>query len=384
MIKKFSVRNYKNFQETLVLDFGKVGGYKFNSECISNNIISKSLIYGRNATGKTNLGEALTDIIDIIYPRPHRLKNDRILNANSDELVATFAYEFIFGNDIIEYEYQRNLKRDLVTEKLKINDNNIFDMDFEKGILSNVSLETIGAETIQIEKYIETMRHTLGEMDDEDNTQVPFLRYILNNAALMPNSVLNKLEDFVRRIRVSVVSNVIFPRSRFNMPFNEYLSESDNLQKFQDFLNVMGVECKLAVIRSADGQNELFFKHKSLIPFYENASSGTLTLLAFYRRLLANDRKPSLYYMDEFDAFYNYEMSEKMVKYLKLNFPESQIILTTHNTNLMTNQLMRPDCLFILSRTGKVTALCDATERELREGHNLEKLYIGGEFEKYE
>lgn len=384
MIKKFSVRNYKNFQETLVLDFGKVGGYKFNSECISNNIISKSLIYGRNATGKTNLGEALTDIIDIIYPRPHRLKNDRILNANSDELVATFVYEFIFGNDIIEYEYQRNLKRDLVTEKLKINDNNIFDMDFEKGILSNVSLETIGAETIQIEKYIETMRHTLGEMDDEDNTQVPFLRYILNNAALMPNSVLNKLEDFVRRIRVSVVSNVIFPISRFNMPFNEYLAESDNLQKFQDFLNVMGVECKLAVIRSADGQNELFFKHKSLIPFYENASSGTLTLSAFYRRLLANDRKPSLYYLDEFDAFYNYEMSEKMVKYLKLNFPESQIILTTHNTNLMTNQLMRPDCLFILSRTGKVTALCDATERELREGHNLEKLYIGGEFEKYE
>ena len=58
--------------------------------------------------------------------------------------------------------------------------------------------------------------------------------------------------------------------------------------------------------------------------------------------------------------------------------------MTTHNTNLMTNQLMRPDCVFILSRDGRITALCDATDRELREGHNLEKLYIGGEFEKYE
>ena len=100
--------------------------------------------------------------------------------------------------------------------------------------------------------------------------------------------------------------------------------------------------------------------------------------------MLAGDRKPSLFYMDEFDAFYNYEISEKIVRYLKKNFPNSQIILTTHNTNLMTNHLMRPDCLFILSRTGKITALCDATERELREGHNLEKLYIGGEFEQYE
>ena len=44
--------------------------------------------------------------------------------------------------------------------------------------------------------------------------------------------------------------------------------------------------------------------------------------------------------------------------------------MTSHNTNLMTNRLMRPDCLFILSRTGTLTSLCNATERELREGHN--------------
>ena len=41
-------------------------------------------------------------------------------------------------------------------------------------------------------------------------------------------------------------------------------------------------------------------------------------------------------------------------------------------------------CLFILSREGNLTALCNATQRELREGHNLEKMYISGEFEKYE
>ena len=29
---------------------------------------------------------------------------------------------------------------------------------------------------------------------------------------------------------------------------------------------------------------------------------------------------------------------------------------------------------------GKITSLRKATDRELREGHNLEKLYKGGEF----
>lgn len=41
---------------------------------------------------------------------------------------------------------------------------------------------------------------------------------------------------------------------------------------------------------------------------------------------------------------------------------------------------MSPDCLFILPSEGKLTALCDATGRELREGHNLERMYISGEF----
>ena len=74
-------------------------------------------------------------------------------------------------------------------------------------------------------------------------------------------------------------------------------------------------------------------------------------------------------------------MSERFLKYLKTEFPDCQIILTTHNTNLMTNRLMRPDCLFILSRDGVLTPLNKATSRELREGHNLEKLYMSGEFE---
>ena len=87
--------------------------------------------------------------------------------------------------------------------------------------------------------------------------------------------------------------------------------------------------------------------------------------------------------MDEFDAFYNYELAENVVKILKMKYPDCQVVLTSHNTNLMTNRIMRPDCLFILSKYG-LTPISRATARELREGHNLEKMYIGGEFSKSE
>ena len=152
----------------------------------------------------------------------------------------------------------------------------------------------------------------------------------------------------------------------------------------RDSLNTMGIKCKLVLKKLPDGQRELYFSHDKLIPFYKNASSGTLALTNLYRRFVSTLRSSSFVYLDEFDAFYHYEMAENVIKFFKRNYPKCQIIMTSHNTNLMTNRLMRPDCLFILSSSGTLTALCNATLRELREGHNLEKMYIAGEFEKYE
>ena len=47
---------------------------------------------------------------------------------------------------------------------------------------------------------------------------------------------------------------------------------------------------------------------------------------------------------------------------------------------MLSNSLLRPDAYLIL-RNGKVRNLPDSTFRELREGHNLEKLFRNGDFE---
>ena len=84
-------------------------------------------------------------------------------------------------------------------------------------------------------------------------------------------------------------------------------------------------------------------------------------------------------FIDEFDAYYHYELSETIVKLIE-KMSHCQAILTSHNTNLLSNRIMRPDCYFILS-DGRLTSFANATKRELRAGHNLEKLYMSGEFD---
>ena len=84
--------------------------------------------------------------------------------------------------------------------------------------------------------------------------------------------------------------------------------------------------------------------------------------------------------MDEFDAYYHYELSSYIVKYI-LKQKNAQILFTSHNTNLMNNDLFRPDCLFIMQNKG-IKTMSDLTEKELRQAHNLQKMYKAGAFDE--
>lgn len=57
-----------------------------------------------------------------------------------------------------------------------------------------------------------------------------------------------------------------------------------------------------------------------------------------------------------------------------------QAMVSTRNARLVSNDLLRPDCFLIVS-DGIAHSLPDLTDRELREGHNLGRMILNGEFE---
>jgi AAA15 family ATPase/GTPase len=116
---------------------------------------------------------------------------------------------------------------------------------------------------------------------------------------------------------------------------------------------------------------------KEKIPFDVIASTGTHALMLLYF-WIQRMNEASLVFIDEFDAFYHFELSYEVCKRLfSLN---CQVFTSSHNTYLMTNDLLRPDCNFIL-RDNKIKALCDCTQKELRFAHNIEKIYRGNGFQ---
>ena len=44
MLKKFTLRNYKNFKNEISIDFENIAGYQFNMDCLYEGTIGKMLI----------------------------------------------------------------------------------------------------------------------------------------------------------------------------------------------------------------------------------------------------------------------------------------------------------------------------------------------------
>ena len=153
-----------------------------------------------------------------------------------------------------------------------------------------------------------------------------------------------------------------------------------NLKDFENFLNDFGLNFQLV---NVDQLNKNIIGAKmgdKVLPFFDIISTGTLSLTFFYYwwQSIKKNQIPLLF-IDEFDCSYHFALSEKIIDKLK-KLPNTQVILTTHNTNLLDNQLIRPDCGYIIN--GKeIRALNKSTVRELREVHNLEKMYQAGEFD---
>ena len=367
MLRKFEVENFKGFKDRIVFDL-QAREYEFNKNLVINGIVNKGIIYGKNGIGKSNLGIAIFDIV------LHLTDKERMpiqylanyLNLDSLKEYAEFKYDFIFGNDEIIYEYKKRDPYYLIEEKLTINGKlallyNYFDKSNnyidEQSLVGNLQVELL------------------------DN-KLSIIKYIYRNTPTNQESPLYKMMVFVDNMlwyRGLSDGNAYCGFSNGATTLTEGLYESGKKQEFQKFLEENDLHYELEW-RNNNGIHELMAKFPTgkKAPFLSIASTGTRSLFLYFFWSVLAFNKISFLFIDEFDAFFHYESAEKIV--LSLNGNKNfQTLLTSHNTYLMQNKLTRPDCCYIMTQN-KITSLFNATSKEIREAHNLEKMYINGAF----
>lgn len=370
MLTKFKVSNFKSFNQNFIFDLTDTNGYNFNSECIKNGIVNNALIYGHNGVGKSNIGLAIFDIIEHLTDRQININEYAVyLNAYNKSTYADFYFEFLINTNKVVYEYKKTDYKTIIYEKFSINDENFVFFDRRENQKAIVKFK--GAENLKTEI---------------DNNELSILKYIRNNTILEQNPENKTFKDFFK-----FIEGMLFFRSLRN---NMYLGleknnsknaileiiEDEKVNDFELFLNNAGIECKLKSIEELDQKTLAFDFDGNYISFDKIASHGTwaLTLFYFWFQRIKEKSKVSFLFIDEFDAFYHHELSALIVKELKNT--EVQFVLTTHNTSIITNDLLRPDCYFLMKKNN-IRSLSKSTPKELREAHNIEKMYKSGTFD---
>ena len=362
MLKEFRVKNFRSFRDWLVFKLDNVRDYSFNENCIKNGLVNKAVIYGKNSSGKSNLGFAIMDISTHLFDGMNAMRFSPYLNLNSTESEASFVYVFKFEDDIIEYSYRKDTNRNLVFEEIKENGNIIFQYNYlNKKIVNNIS-------------DINTLKF-------ENNTSnISMVKFIYNNSILQNNSPIKRIVEFA--------SNMLWFRSVRNFEYitpnvgvediNDFIIKNNLVLELQNFFKGIGLNYNLSRYNNLGKEIVIANYENGSAPLVNVASTGTMSLWLFFYWMHKNNNI-SFLFIDEFDAFYHYELS-KNILINTINNNNFQSILTTHNAFLCDNDIMRPDCYFII-KNESIKSFADSTSKVIRQGHNLEKMLISGEFE---
>lgn len=367
MLKSFSVSNFRGFAQKITWRLDAPGNYEFNSFAIKNGIVKNGIIYGNNGSGKSNLGLALFDIVNHLT---HNLKKDdyykNFAYAGACDQPVLFEYTFLFGQTELLYRYAKVKNGKLIEEQLVVDGKSVFSLK--------------NKNHFDIDETLFPMESSLKDNLKNNANNISVINFLVTSFPLSEDHFLLKLQRFVDGMLWfrSLEEREFIGLENTVTQIERYIIKKKLIDDFATFLNDISRQ-QFTFVNPSPSPDMLFCKiGDAEILFQDIISTGTRSLELFYLWLKKTSEKATFVFIDEFDAFYHFELSYGVCQQLfKQPF---QSFVTTHNTFLLTNDLLRPDCNFYL-KDNVIKPLNERTQKELRQANNMEKLFRGKSFE---
>lgn len=379
MLLEFKAINYKSFREELIfsmipapkqkgLDYSilkeKVGKYIYKG-------LSSAIIYGSNASGKTNIIGAMDTFKNIVL-RGH-IRNDEkdspnaasvalelIPNNTSEELEPVeFSIKFIEQDMLVEYAFSMNIgtfldleyDRKVVKESLKINEKLLFNREEELEICSLDLIE--GYLVNEFEEYAEgIVAIAKNNLNDEELFLMNGFRnmFSIKIANIVSDWLSNKFMVIYRADSMQLIRKFADPKKK-SVYIEKTINEAAEL--FGINSNALGY-----VIEDENEKARLssIFETKdksTAIPAELFESYGTIRFVNMFPLVVNALLNGGTLIVDEFDASLHPMALMNIINIFhndEINRNHAQLIFNTHNPIFLNSNMFRRDEIKFVER----------------------------------
>lgn len=382
MILQFKVKNALSIREEQVLDFTASSDKTYEDYAvvkIKNVRISKiGVIYGPNASGKSNILKALVWLVHFLMINQSRKAGlgtgltPFLMDADSRNQRSSFS--LIFYIDDVRYEYSIELdSKRIYKEELYYYPKSRRALFYERNWVeekgnSNVSFgNLLGLSPLQ-KLFIEsnciantTVLSTYKNANVEKNEHFETVYSYLERSVLpmLDNHMdLGRFANDVVRLDAKSKKFIcdMMGKADFNIS-DLYIKEEkgemaeEAMEQFRQIARILHLP---EPQDKSISQEELFFTHKT--PFYTGdlsnmvESEGTRRMYGLSALLFTLVRGNQTLVCDELDSSLHYDLFTHIIKTFLVNSDRSQLIFSTHNLMLLDEEYIRRDMVFFAKK----------------------------------
>ncbi|MCL2860487.1 MAG: ATP-binding protein [Oscillospiraceae bacterium] len=412
MLIQFSVRNFLSFKEKQT--FTTLAST--DKSQIQNLINYKdkdyskiNVIYGANASGKTNLIKAISFVREFIINSSKLLEGSPIpvipFKFSKGFNDGKSSFELIFVTNNIRYEYSFICdKNNVYEEALYMNENGREALVFDRTNINNYEFKSDKTILEGLKERNTNNKLFLATAATWNYARVkPVVDYIVNNlfvlfdyninmGAIMQNlKLLNEYNDF-KKFALKILEQGDFTISDFSMK-EQKIAPNDPL--YNNFLNMITSQFPAGTKLEEVNLNEIKFntihnitENNKTNPYMlelNDESFGTQNLFNFTAILYDVLKRGKVLLVDEIDRSIHPLLVEYIVRLFideSINRNNAQLIFNTHDTNLLSLDLFRRDEIWFAERnvdTGSTT-LYPLTDYSPRKDENIQKGYLVGRY----
>lgn len=409
MILYFKVSNSRSFANEATLSMIATADYpseySYIIEPYNIKVLKTSLIYGANASGKSNILKALADAVSIIlesHMYSKKIGEGEILSEkitwkyfpNKNELTkknepSTYIIGFLIGERIYEYSFSNDKER-ILYESLT-----------EKHINGDETIHFIRFYNRKNDKYF--FPELSKVYAEKFETLIPFTKK--ENLFLSISAQLSEEDEY--RISISdMIYDFFMNKVQFSINLSapgkgqtefalELIRRNPKLKSvFLDLLKNADfsiIDIKFRAIVDENGQSKFLVKtvHKGLnkqgntvnveYDLFKEESVGTQQFISWLGYWILASTENKTLFIDEFGNSMHPMLTEFLLGLFQRN--KGQLIFSTHDVKLMNSKFIKPEQIWIIKKNELAnSSIYSLSDFNIDEDKMIDNIYLDGLF----